>query len=647
MEGGRQSPRFEQQHSARGDSDVVLYHSMSSEVFELVVRMSNGTKFTLELASLETALSSSVLEIKRQIADAHDDTAVDRQRLIYKGRILEDNKTLEECGITISKSTVFLVKSGASGEAKQPASDTGVSTASSATAGLASAPASTPMEASPTSPAFTSHTTPTGNNWMSMMQQQSPPNPEQLQNMMSSPLMQNLLDNPEMLSRLMQSQMDSNPAMARMLEDNPALQHILNDPSALQQAAEWMRNPSALQNALRSQDLQLSQLENMPGGFAALSNLYRNMQVPLEESMQADAPPTRRTDHSSNEGAAGTAMPNPWSSSNNAFSSSSTSPASQPNNSWASMIMDQEAPTMASRQNALGLPPAGSPEHMEMALQMLDNPFFSEMMQQAVRENPDAFRQMLEQQDPTFRAMFANNPEAANQMVQTMMDPNMIRQMIHLQQSMGPNNPWGSANQQRPDLNNLMRELSGRGLGGGSGANPWTSTSSSQTSSVPPSFAGGLDMSSLMQQMMQNQQQPNPWSSSPSSIAGGGVPLDFNRVLQQAAQNPPSGSSSTTGLDFSSILQPRQSVQIQPLVPADRYSRQLASLHDMGFDDEQQNLAVLETVHGHLNRAVDMLLAGEAPAVPNPVGAEAAPAPTSETQDVAPPPKDDADKKND
>jgi len=41
----------------------------------------------------------------------------------------------------------------------------------------------------------------------------------------------------------------------------------------LRQSMEMMRNPAAMQQAMRSQDLQMSQLENIPGGFNAMRRM--------------------------------------------------------------------------------------------------------------------------------------------------------------------------------------------------------------------------------------------------------------------------------------------------------------------------------------------------------------------------------------
>lgn len=80
-------------------------------------------------------------------------------------------------------------------------------------------------------------------------------NPEQMQQMMNSPLMNSLLDNPEFLQNMMQMQMQSNPQMRQMMESNPVLREMLGDPAVLRQAVDMMRNPSAFQQAMRNQGM--------------------------------------------------------------------------------------------------------------------------------------------------------------------------------------------------------------------------------------------------------------------------------------------------------------------------------------------------------------------------------------------------------
>merc|ERR1712028_293445 len=63
--------------------------------------------------------------------------------------------------------------------------------------------------------------------------------------------------------------------------------------------------------------------------------------------------------------------------------------------------------------------------------------------------------------------------------------------------------------------------------------------------------------------------------------------------------------------------------------PADRYRPQLQSLRDMGFDNEQQCLQVLQQYHGNLNRAVDVLIMTPPTPVPAPVAASTATPPAA------------------
>jgi hypothetical protein len=57
--------------------------------------------------------------------------------------------------------------------------------------------------------------------------------------------------------------------------------HVLNDPAMLRQTMEMMRNPNAMNQAMRSQELAMSQVENMPGGFNALRRMYEDVRTML------------------------------------------------------------------------------------------------------------------------------------------------------------------------------------------------------------------------------------------------------------------------------------------------------------------------------------------------------------------------------
>lgn len=56
---------------------------------------------------------------------------------------------------------------------------------------------------------------------------------------------------------------------------------MLNNPEMLRQTMEMARNPSMLQELMRTQDRALSNLESIPGGYSALQRMYRDVQEPF------------------------------------------------------------------------------------------------------------------------------------------------------------------------------------------------------------------------------------------------------------------------------------------------------------------------------------------------------------------------------
>jgi ubiquilin len=71
-----------------------------------------------------------------------------------------------------------------------------------------------------------------------------------------------------------------------------------------------------MQEAMRSQDLQLSQIENLPGGFNALRRMYEDVQEPLMEAtsrLNNQSSNLTQTPPSPQLTAPNTsALPNPW-----------------------------------------------------------------------------------------------------------------------------------------------------------------------------------------------------------------------------------------------------------------------------------------------------------------------------------------------
>ena len=92
-------------------------NSAEEALVTFYVKSSNDAKYTLQVP-----LSMSVSELKEKLsAEDYANLPVDRQRLIYSGRVLKDPDTLDSYKIKEGH-TVHLVKGAASNQRQNPAS---------------------------------------------------------------------------------------------------------------------------------------------------------------------------------------------------------------------------------------------------------------------------------------------------------------------------------------------------------------------------------------------------------------------------------------------------------------------------------------------------------------------------------------------
>lgn len=143
--------------------------------------------------------------------------------------------------------------------------------------------------------------------------------PEVVRQMMDSPFMQSLLDNPDFI----RSMVMNNPQIKAIAEQNPEIGHLMSDPSFLRQSMEMMRNPELMREMQRNNDRALSNIEAIPGGFNHLRRMYSTIQEPMESAM---SPSGIRSSEEANERLARQlnvesvpdnslntqALPNPW-----------------------------------------------------------------------------------------------------------------------------------------------------------------------------------------------------------------------------------------------------------------------------------------------------------------------------------------------
>lgn len=109
------------------------------------------------------------------------------------------------------------------------------------------------------------------------MQNEIMNNPSLMRSVLDNPMVQQMMNNPDMMRNLI----TSNPQMQELMQRNPEISHILNNPDLMRQTMELTRNPSMMQELMRNHDRAMSNLESVPGGYSALQRLYRDIQEPL------------------------------------------------------------------------------------------------------------------------------------------------------------------------------------------------------------------------------------------------------------------------------------------------------------------------------------------------------------------------------
>ncbi|EEY67806.1 ubiquitin family protein, putative [Phytophthora infestans T30-4] len=524
----------------------------------LHVKTTAGKKFSVDLA-----LENCVLQCKEALV-THTEVPASLQRLIYKGKVLKDDQTLESYGIQ-AEDTIYFVKGSARPATSAPAASTTTP---------AAAPAATPTPAAaPTTPAnpfnfplfpgAAGAGTGASNNGnmfgnamgaggmpnMQQMQQQMMENPEMVRQMMDSPMMQSILNNPDIMRNLMQS----NPAMQQLMEQNPQLNHIMNDPELLRQSMEAMRNPAAMREMMRNQDTALRNIESHPEGFNALRRLYHDVQEPLMDAAASGTPAPSGPAFTMPGVAGGTTNANSTSSSttqSQASSATSSTPAVAAN-PWASAGAATGTASTGAAANPWGSAGLGGLGAMggmgglggnpEMMAQMMQNPMFQAALDQVTR-NPDQFVAQMEAMNPQMAAMMNANP----QMRQMMSSPEFLRQ------AMNPQNM-----QAMMQMQNAMSQLRGSGLIPG--------LEGMDLGAGPGAAAAG---------------PANPAAANPFAMFGG---------FPGAAASTPAAPAGN---------------------PEEMYASQLTQLNDMGFSNRDQNIRALQATFGNVQAAVDRLLSG-------------------------------------
>merc|ERR1719310_1810536 len=102
---------------------------------------------------------------------------------------------------------------------------------------------------------------------------------------MESPMVQQMMENPE----IMRSLMSMNPQMQQLMEQRPEIARMLEDPEMLRQSMQMIRNPSLMREMQRNADRAIGRLDVMPGGHDALVRAHEDVVDPLMSALSGGA----------------------------------------------------------------------------------------------------------------------------------------------------------------------------------------------------------------------------------------------------------------------------------------------------------------------------------------------------------------------
>ncbi|KAK4430359.1 Ubiquitin domain-containing protein DSK2b [Sesamum alatum] len=478
----------------------------SSEEATVNIRCSDGSKFVVQV-NLD-----STVEFFKSIIAQKCEIPPQQQRVIYKGRILKDDQTLQSYGLEADH-TVHLVRGfGSAATMNCTARTNGVTSTNSVPVTNIGSNDGGPLGGS-LFPGLGLNGLGSGGGGlfgpaepeMEQMRQQLTQNPNMVGDILDMSLVQDLMNNPETIRNFI---MD-NPQMREIMDRNPELRHILNDPGTLRQTMEAARNPELMREMMRNTDRAMSNIESTPEGFNMLRRMYENVQEPFLNATTSavdsrsdvvsnpfgallgahgggpgrenlTSPTTAGPETMANVSAPNTIpLPNPWASSDTAGMQMNSSARSNP-------IADASL-TSPGGLDGFGLQDSGhilgSMLDFSSFNQLMQNPTMSQMMH-SLLSNPQDMNQILGlnvqlqnmlDSNPQLRDMM-QNPEFVHQMT----SPEMMQQLLTFSHALlsqfgrqqtpresGQNALGTAGTQDNLGLNMMMNMFGGLGTGGG------------------------------------------------------------------------------------------------------------------------------------------------------------------------------------
>lgn len=419
----------------------------------------------------------------------------------------------------------------------------------------------------------------------------------------------------------------ANPQMQQLIQRNPEISHLLNNPDIMRQTLEIARNPAMMQEMMRNQDLALSNLESIPGGYNALRRMYTDIQEPMlnaaQEQFGGNPFATAGSSSSSGEGTQPSRtenrdpLPNPWApppttqtpattttttTSSGTVSGTSTSTTTAAGNTLAAANYVASIFSTPGMQSLL----QQITENPQLIQSMLSAPYMRSMMQ-SLTQNPDMAAQMM-----LSSPLFTGNPQLQEQMRPQL--PNFLQQM---------QSPETIAAMSNPRAMQALLQIQ-QGL----------QTLATEAPGLIPSFTPGVGVGVLGTAITPvgpvtpigpigpivpftpigpiGPIGPTGPASSPGST-GTGIPPAT--TVSSSAPTETISPTSESGPNQQFIQQMVQALTggspPQPPNPEVRFQQQLEQLNAMGFLNREANLQALIATGGDINAAIERLLGSQ------------------------------------
>ena len=382
------------------------------------------------------------------------------------------------------------------------------------------------------------------------MQRELLSNPETMRQVLDNPLVQSLMNDPENMRNLV----TANPQMQELMQHNPEISHMMNNPELLRQTMELARNPSMLQELMRSHDRALSNLENIPGGYSALRRIYRDIQEPMLAAAANELNPfAALVENSNNQDG----QINPQQGQEN------RDPLPNP---WNHNQTDSSTPQPQGR----GL--LDSPGMQSLAAQMMENP---QLMRNML--NAPYTRSMLE--------AMAADPAMASRVISS--NP-FLRSNPQMQEQMRAMMPAFIQQMQNPQIQNVV-------------------TNPDALAAIMQIQQGMEQLRTVAPELVENMGLTVPPAATTPNAAATNPTAPTTQTTETNQQD--AFSHFMARMVSAMALNQGAEVDGQPAAPPEeRYRAQLEQLTAMGFVNRDANLQALIATFGDINAAVERLL---------------------------------------